>query len=61
MSKNDVKRMVVVLGDHNLKKTGETRGVKNLSVRRVIRHKQFDSASLVSKKCTAIAIAMHFV
>ncbi len=47
MSKYDVQNLQVVLGDHNLKKAGETRGkVAKHAVKRVIRHKRFDSTSL---------------
>ncbi len=49
MSKYDVQNLKVVLGDHNLKLTGETRGtIAEHGVKRVIRHKRFDSTSLVS-------------
>ncbi len=47
MSKYDVQNLEVRLGDHNLKKSGETRGkVLSRKVKRVIRHKKFDSTSL---------------
>ncbi len=47
MSKYDVQNLKVVLGDHNLKKSGETRGaVAEHAVKRVVRHKRFDSTSL---------------
>jgi len=48
MSKHDVQNLRVVLGDHDLKKSGETRAVVvEKSVKRVIRHKRFDATSLV--------------
>jgi hypothetical protein len=47
MSKYDVQNLKVVLGDHNLKLTGETR-VAEHRVKRVIRHKKFDATSLVT-------------
>ena len=47
MSKYDVQNLRVVLGDHNLKVSGETqRQVFTHSVRRVIRHKRFDNVKL---------------
>ena len=50
MSKYDVQNLKVVLGDHNLKQVGETRGnVAEYSVKRVVRHKKFDSTRLVSQ------------
>ncbi len=42
-----MRNLKVVLGDHNLKQTGETRGVvAEYAVKRVIRHKKFDSNTL---------------
>jgi hypothetical protein len=57
MSKYDVQNLKVVLGDHNLKQQGETRGdVIEYSVKRVIRHKHFDSNKLVSSVCCTVYI-----
>ena len=48
MSKYDVQNLNIVLGDHNLKRTDDTRGqVQRYKVKRVVRHKGFDSTNLV--------------
>lgn len=46
MSAWDVARLTVNLGDHNIKTTTETRHVVK-KVKRVVRHRGFDSNTLV--------------
>jgi len=49
MSKYDVQNLKVILGDHDLKKSDETRAtIAEHRVKRVVRHKKFDATSLVN-------------
>lgn len=47
MSSWDVARLTVRLGDHNIKSNSETRHIEK-RVKRVVRHRGFDSRTLVN-------------
>ena len=47
MTRNDVARLTVRLGEHNIKQSGETE-IFETKVARVVRHKGFSSETLVS-------------
>jgi hypothetical protein len=57
MSKYDVQRMKVVLGDHNLKVSGETAVPSEAyAVDKVIRHKSYDQNLLVNAVTVILAL-----